>query len=209
MGEVYRARDPRLGRDVAVKVIAGEDLPDPGRLRRFEQETWAVAALRHPHILAVHDVGSDEGRPYVVFELLEKDIFAVDLEGRRRLLCRSEGDLSLLDVSPDGRALLQLFPLDGGPARDVGRVPADLRVRRWSGDGRSIFLANPVVDVACQLARFDLGTSRLEVLLRGVAPPDRAGVNNCNELIPSADGSAYASVHRRCLTDLVLVEGLR
>jgi hypothetical protein len=71
MGEVYRARGPRLGRDVAIKVVAGEGAPSAERLRRFEQEARAVAALQHPHILAVHDVGSHEGRPYVVFELLE------------------------------------------------------------------------------------------------------------------------------------------
>jgi serine/threonine protein kinase len=71
MGEVYRARDPRLGRDVAIKVIGGEGPPAPERLRRFEQEARSVAALQHPHILAVHDVGTHDGRPYVVFELLD------------------------------------------------------------------------------------------------------------------------------------------
>jgi hypothetical protein len=71
MGEVYRARDPRLGRDVAVKIISGDVSASPERLRRFEQEARAVAALEHPAILAVHDVGTHEGRAYVVFELLE------------------------------------------------------------------------------------------------------------------------------------------
>jgi serine/threonine protein kinase len=70
MGEVYRARDPRLGRDVAVKVLPTE-ASEPDRVRRFEQEARAVAALRHPHILAVYDVGSHEGQPYIVLELLE------------------------------------------------------------------------------------------------------------------------------------------
>ena len=71
MGEVYRARDPRLGRDVAVKIISGEGPPSPERLQRFEQEARAVAALQHPHILSVFDVGTHEGRAYLVFELLE------------------------------------------------------------------------------------------------------------------------------------------
>lgn len=71
MGEVYRARDPRLGRDVAIKVLPAEVGSDPGRLRRFEQEARAVAALNHPNILTVHDVGTHEGVPYVVTELLE------------------------------------------------------------------------------------------------------------------------------------------
>ena len=70
MGEVYRARDPRLGRDVALKVLPPE-ASEPDRVRRFEQEARAVAALRHPHILAVYDVGSHEGQPYIVLELLE------------------------------------------------------------------------------------------------------------------------------------------
>jgi serine/threonine protein kinase len=62
MGEVYRARDPRLGREVAVKVLPDE-LARPDRLRRFEQEARAAGALNHSNILTIHDVGSDEGRP--------------------------------------------------------------------------------------------------------------------------------------------------
>ena len=58
MGEVYRARDERLGRDVAIKVLPAEFASDPDRLKRFEQEARAVAALNHPNILAIHDVGS-------------------------------------------------------------------------------------------------------------------------------------------------------
>jgi Tol biopolymer transport system component len=71
MGEVYRARDPRLGRDVALKVLPDDASADRERLHRFQREARAVASLNHPHILAVHDVGSDNGVDYVVFELLE------------------------------------------------------------------------------------------------------------------------------------------
>jgi serine/threonine protein kinase len=71
MGEVYRARDPRLGRDVAIKVLPVEVSSDPDRLRRFEQEARAVAALNHANILAVHDIGSDRGVSFIVTELLE------------------------------------------------------------------------------------------------------------------------------------------
>ncbi len=71
MGEVYRARDPRLGREVAVKVLPGGLARDPERLRRFEQEAKAIAGLSHPHILAVYDTGRAEGAPYLVLELLE------------------------------------------------------------------------------------------------------------------------------------------
>jgi len=70
MGEVYRARDSRLGRDVAVKLIAAA-AADPSRLRRFEQEARAAAAIAHPNILAVYDIGVQDGVPYIVSELLE------------------------------------------------------------------------------------------------------------------------------------------
>jgi len=71
MGEVYRARDPRLGREVAIKVLPSGSAPDSERLRRFEQEARATAALNHPNILAVFDVGSQDHSPYIVSELLE------------------------------------------------------------------------------------------------------------------------------------------
>src|SRR5512145_480965 len=70
MGEVYRARDPRLGRDVAIKVLRADVPADSERLRRFEHEARAVAALNHPNILAVHDIGQQDGSPYIVSELL-------------------------------------------------------------------------------------------------------------------------------------------
>jgi len=71
MGEVYRARDPRLGREVAIKVLPSGSAPDSERLRRFEQEARATAALNHPSILAVFDIGSQDNSPYIVSELLE------------------------------------------------------------------------------------------------------------------------------------------
>jgi eukaryotic-like serine/threonine-protein kinase len=71
MGEVYRARDLRLGREVAVKVLPPSFSVDPERLRRFEQEARAVASLSHPNILAVHDIGRYENQPFMVSELLE------------------------------------------------------------------------------------------------------------------------------------------
>ena len=71
MGEVYRARDPRLGRDVAIKVLPGAVAVDADRLERFQREARAAGALNHPNVLAVFDVGSEGGVPYVVSELLE------------------------------------------------------------------------------------------------------------------------------------------
>jgi Tol biopolymer transport system component len=70
MGEVYRARDPRLNREVAIKVLPTSFSADVDRLSRFEQEARAAAALNHPNILAIYDIGTSEGAPYVVSELL-------------------------------------------------------------------------------------------------------------------------------------------
>jgi eukaryotic-like serine/threonine-protein kinase len=71
MGEVYRARDSRLGRDVAIKVLPASFSADPDRLQRFAQECRATAALNHPNILSIFDIGETGGAPYVVSELLE------------------------------------------------------------------------------------------------------------------------------------------
>ncbi len=81
MGEVYRAKDTRLGRDVAIKVLPAEFAADPERLRRFEREARAVAALNHPNILAIHDVGTHERTPYLVTELLEGESLRERLQG--------------------------------------------------------------------------------------------------------------------------------
>src|SRR3954452_2588517 len=71
MGVVYRARDPRLGREVAIKILPASFSADPDRLQRFAQESRAAAALNHPNILSIYDIGEDRGAPYVVSELLE------------------------------------------------------------------------------------------------------------------------------------------
>ncbi len=71
MGEVYRARDARLNRDVAIKILPVSFSSDPDRLQRFAQESRAAAALNHPNILSIYDIGEDHGAPYVVSELLE------------------------------------------------------------------------------------------------------------------------------------------
>ena len=81
MGEVYRAQDPRLGRQVAIKILPPERAFDPERLRRFEQEARAASALSHPHILAVFDFRSDSGVSYLVTELLEGETLRARLVG--------------------------------------------------------------------------------------------------------------------------------
>src|SRR6185369_9031021 len=81
MGEVYRARDPRLGREVAIKVLPSSLSQDADRLRRFEQEARAAGVLNHPNIMAVYDIGSADGAPYIVTELLEGETLRARLAG--------------------------------------------------------------------------------------------------------------------------------
>ena len=71
MGEVYRARDTRLGRDVAIKVLPAERAADPDRRRRFEQEARSASALNHPNILTIHEVGTEGETTFIAMELVE------------------------------------------------------------------------------------------------------------------------------------------
>ena len=91
MGEVYRARDSRLGRDVAIKVLPSFFAADSDRLQRFEQEARAAAALNHPNILAVYQMGTYGDAPYLVSELLEGETLRAQLE-RGRLPVRAAID---------------------------------------------------------------------------------------------------------------------
>ena len=86
MGEVYRARDTRLDREVAIKLLIAEVSSDSDRLKRFAQEARATSALNHPNILTVYDIGMNDGSPYIVAELLEGE------ELRQRL---DEGPIAL------------------------------------------------------------------------------------------------------------------
>ena len=113
MGEVYKARDPRLGRDVAIKVLPEPMAGDPSRLHRFQQEARAVAALSHPNILAIFDVGTSE-QPYLVTELL-------DGETLRTVVARG--------AFPIARAIEVALQLISGlsAAHDRGIVHRDLK----------------------------------------------------------------------------------
>ena len=81
MGEVYRAKDTRLGRDVAIKVLPEKLARDAERLQRFETEARVIAALNHPNILSIHDIGTYEGAPYLVSECLEGQTLRMELSG--------------------------------------------------------------------------------------------------------------------------------
>src|SRR5215471_13367169 len=71
MGEVYRARDNRLGRDVAIKVLPSHLSSDLGRQQRFEREARTISSLNHPHICVLHDIGHQDGMDYLVMECVE------------------------------------------------------------------------------------------------------------------------------------------
>src|SRR5262245_14359969 len=71
MGEVYRAKDPRLGREVAIKVLPASFSQDADRLKRFEQEARSASALNHPNIVTIHEIGSVDRTSYMAMELIE------------------------------------------------------------------------------------------------------------------------------------------
>ena len=81
MGEVYRARDTKLGRDVAIKLLPASFSGDSDRLHRFEQEACAAGALNHPNILVIHHIDTHEGAPYIVSELLEGETLRQRMSG--------------------------------------------------------------------------------------------------------------------------------
>lgn len=81
MGDVYRAHDGRLDRDVAIKILRSASIGDPDRLRRFEQEARAAAALNHPNIVAIYDIGTHDNSPYIVSEMLEGETLRQKLTG--------------------------------------------------------------------------------------------------------------------------------
>src|SRR5947209_7645033 len=124
MGEVYRARDPSLGRDVAIKVLPVAYSENTDRLRRFEQEAQAAGALNHPNILVIHHVGTHDGAPYIVSELLEGETLRERLAGAalpqrkaidyglqiaKGLAAAQEKCIGHRDIKPEN-----LFVTDGG-----------------------------------------------------------------------------------------------
>src|SRR5712691_7823605 len=113
MGEVYRAQDTKLNRDVAIKVLPAAFSADAERLHRFEQEAQAAGALNHPNILSVYDVGTHDGAPYLVTELLEG-------ESLRQHITRSPMELrEVLDVASQVASALAAAHQAGIVHRDI------------------------------------------------------------------------------------------
>src|SRR5216684_2054111 len=80
MGEVYRAKDTRLGRDVAIKILPKDMSADPERKQRFQREAKTISSLNHPNICTLHDIGSQDGLDYLVMECVEGETLAKRLE---------------------------------------------------------------------------------------------------------------------------------
>ena len=115
MGEVYRARDTRSGREVAIKVLPAELSSDPERLKRFEKEARSASALNHPNIVTIYDIGSTDGVSCIAMELVEGTTLRELLGERRRCRCKK-----LLQIAPqiaDGLAR----------AHEAGIVHRDLK----------------------------------------------------------------------------------
>lgn len=140
MGEVFRARDSRLSRDVAIKILPGHYAASDDRLARFEQEARATGALNHPNIVSIYDFGSHEGSPYVVTELLEGETLRAKLKAgplaprkaldlgvqmARGLAAAHEKGIIHRDVKPENIFLTRdgrLKILDFGLAKVTGEV---------------------------------------------------------------------------------------
>jgi eukaryotic-like serine/threonine-protein kinase len=149
MGAVYRAVDPRLRREVAIKVLPPAFAGDPDRVRRFEQEALAVARLAHPGIVAVHDVGTQEGSPYVVMELLEGEPLRRVMTGplpvpravgyavqvARALAAAHEHGIVHRDIKPEN-----LFVTRGGAVKILDFGLAKLTDREPASDGSAATL---------------------------------------------------------------------
>ncbi len=138
MGEVYRARDARLGRDVALKVLPPELAMDAERLRRFEREARAASALNHPNVITIHDVGNENGTPYLA---ILPALLAIATQMAEALARAHEAGIVHRDLKPEnvmvtGDGLVKV--LDFGlakavPAGDVGSVAATLDVETSAG----------------------------------------------------------------------------
>ncbi len=161
MGDVYRARDPRLGRDVAIKVLPAAFSADADRLRRFEQEARAAAALNHPNILAVYDIGTHGDAPFIVSELLEGETLREQLDTGPVAVRKTAFDEIEGRFSPDGKWVAYVSNQSGinevyvrGFATDFSSGSASVgsttlisrgggTAPRWRRDGRELFYLAP------------------------------------------------------------------
>jgi len=140
MGEVYRARDARLGREVAVKVLPAALSRDADRLKRFEQEARAASALNHPNILSVFDIGTHEGAPFLVMELLEGETLRERLTNTAARKSKSR---------PASQAPSSTGSLGEVPAAGSGGVTPDVVAKGQTG---IVLPTRKIIDYGMQIA---------------------------------------------------------
>jgi hypothetical protein len=141
-------------------------------------------------------------------------MWVVGREGGRPRPITPEELARAVVISPDGHDValsgapgtISIVPIDGGETRQIRGLPQNLVVRRWSSDGRSLFLGTN--DGPCQVHRLNLATEQL-ALWQQVTPADPTGVHACSRILPSADGRSYVYQYERSLTDIVVAEGIR
>ncbi|HSG00206.1 MAG TPA: serine/threonine-protein kinase, partial [Vicinamibacterales bacterium] len=144
MGEVYRARDTRLGRLVAIKLVSGEVATDRSAHERLEREARLTSSLNHPNIVTVHDVGEVDGQPYIVMEFVAGETLHARMAGRR---------LKLKDVIAIGAQVAEGL----AAAHGAGVVHRDLKPRNImiTEDGRVKILDFGLGKVTPTTARSD------------------------------------------------------
>jgi eukaryotic-like serine/threonine-protein kinase len=224
MGEVYRARDVRLEREVAVKVLPRDLAGDADRRRRFEQETRAASALNHPNIMAVHDTGAHDGIPFMVTELLEgqplsdriaqgampvRKVLECGVQAARGLAAAHERGIVHRDLKPSNLFLTaegQVKILDFGLAKLSPPAGAQSR----SGGGSSATTPGVVLGTVGYMSpeqvrgeeadarsdQFSLGCVLYE-LLSGEAPFRRPSAAQTMAAVLEAEPPALASVNAR------------
>ena len=188
MGEVYRARDRRLGREVAIKVLASAGMPEPGLLQRLQQEARTLAGLNHPNLLAIFDLGEQEGAPFLVMELLEGETLrarlrpgplplrralAIARQVAQGLAAAHEQGIIHRDLKPenifllnDGRAKI----LDFGLAKAVRAPAADAEVATLPGDALATLpgmVLGTVGYMAPEQVRGEAATPRSDIFALG------------------------------------------
>jgi Tol biopolymer transport system component len=225
MGEVYRARDPRLGRDVAVKIISGGAAGHPERQVRFEREARAASALNHPNILTVHDVGREGDTSYIVCELVEgeslrellrrgplplKDLLAYATQIADGLAAAHEAGIVHRDIKPENVMVTRgglVKILDFGLAKvleDEGLASeAETLSERWSRTGR-VFGTAPYMSpeqaaggtVDLSSDQFSFGVTLYE-MAAGRRPFDRETAAQTLAAIIAEEPEPLASVNPR------------